>query len=306
MSKIGIGSFAVAALLFSLAVGGLASAIHYRFSPAGEFPGSSYTVPLGDSITNIVGYYIYQGGQFGYVQTSVTSSHTPFLSLQPPGGWFSFAGGVNALGAVVGGYCVPPQQCNCPETMHGFSYSNGAYKTIDYPGAASTGAYGISDPGQIVGGYCDSTSTCAQSLIPTQHAFVENNGTFKELDYPGAQATQAYGINKAGTVVGIYEINNDGPHSFLYQNGQYKNIDFPGAVSTHASAINNKGIVAGYYEQANAHTLGFVYQSGQFYPVSYPGASGTSAAGINDKDVIVGVWAPPMGLVNTFKAVPVR
>jgi probable HAF family extracellular repeat protein len=307
MRTIRIDRFVVAVSLFLVAATGFATTIQYRFSPAGEFPGAFETVPLADSLTEIVGYYnVSPGGQFGYAQTPLEGSHIPFLSLQPPGAGSAFASGVNMHGVVVGGSCVPPQECHYPQTTNGFLYTNGTYKAIDYPGAESTGAYGINDLGQIVGGYCLTVTVCGATLGPTDHGFLDSNGTFTSLDYPGAQATQANAINKAGTVVGTYEVNNDAGHSFLYQNGQYKNIDFPQALITYACAINNKGVVAGYYQLVNAPVMGFVYRAGQFSTVSIPQGHGTSPAGINDKGILVGVWAPPRGNVLAFKAVPVR
>jgi len=300
--------FAATGLAFLAAAAFAAKTIQYNFSSGGEFPGAPLTIPLADSLTQVVGYYVVSpgpDGQFGYIQTPFGRSHTHFLSLQPPGGWFAFASGVNAHGVVVGGSCVPPQQCHYPETTNGFSYSNGVYTTINYPGAESTGAFGINDLGQIVGGYCLTVSVCGSTLGVTDHGFLDNSGTFSSLDYPGAQATQAYAINNMGTIVGTYEVNNDQGHSFFYQNGQYKNIDFPGALLTHASAINNKGVVAGYYELPTAQVLGFIYNKGQFYTVMHPGPY-TGLSGINDRDIIVGLYSPPMGLQLTFKGVPVK
>jgi probable HAF family extracellular repeat protein len=298
---------AAAILALFVTVVGLASTVKYRFSSAGEFPGAWETLPEAASLTHIVGYYnVSPGGQFGYVQARLQNSHLPFLNLQPPGDWFSFAAGVNNRGVVVGGSCVPPQQCNYPQTTNGFSYSNGTYTTIDYPGSMSTGAYGINDSGQVVGGYCLTVPVCGSTLGVTDHGFLDSNGTFSSIDYPGAQATQAYAINNMGTIVGTYEVNNDQGHSFLYQSGQYENIDFPGAALTHASAINNKGVVAGYYELPSTQVLGFVYSAGHFESVNYPPSHGTSVTGINYNGVLVGVWAPAEGHVIAFKAIPVR
>jgi len=310
MIRKGFGLSAVVALLALLAAATFgAKILQYKFSSAGEFPGAPLTIPLADSLTQIAGYYIVSpgpDGQFGYVQTALEKSRTPFLSLQPPGGWFAFAAGVNNHGIVVGGSCVPPQQCNYPETTNGFSYSNGVFTAINYPGALSTGAFGINDLGQIVGGYCLTVTVCGQSQIATDHGFLDSNGTFTELDYPGARNTQAMAINKTGVIVGEYDDPiTGGPHSFLYQNGQYKIIDFPGALSTHASAINNAGVVAGYYELPTAQVLGFIYNKGQFYTVMHLGPS-TGLSGINDRDIIVGTYSPPIGLQLTFKGVPIK
>jgi hypothetical protein len=85
---------------------------HYRFSPAGNFPGAIYSVPLGVSLTHIVGWYyereIADSAEPSYVQTGRS-----FRKVQPFGSGTSYLTAINAKGVAVGGFFTPG--CN-PET----------------------------------------------------------------------------------------------------------------------------------------------------------------------------------------------
>jgi probable HAF family extracellular repeat protein len=119
---------------------------------------------------------------------------------------------------VAGGYCSPG--CTYPASQHGYIWDHGTFTTIDYPGAMSTAVYGINDRGQIVGGFCPTNNVCGVNILnPTAHAFLDDQGTFMQLDYPGAADTQANAINNAEQIVGTYGTTT-APHSFLYQNGK--------------------------------------------------------------------------------------
>jgi probable HAF family extracellular repeat protein len=289
--------------------GGLAPAanIHYVFSPAGNYPGAAETAPLAANLAQIVGYYASATAGGAYIQTVGESASTPFLAFAPADSENSYASGINAHGVVAGGYCILPQGCSYPQSQHGFTWTQGIFTTIDYPGATSGGAYGINDLGQIVGGFCNTGNVCGGTILnPTAHAFLDDHGTFTELDYPGAYETQANAINNAGQIAGVYNDITGGPNSFVYQNGVYTNIDDPNAVWTNATAINNHGVAAGYYADSNLRTHGFLYQNGRFTTVDHPNAGGTSLSGINDDGFLVGNWFHTNGVPDTFKAIPVR
>jgi uncharacterized membrane protein len=154
-----------------------------------------------------------------------------------------------------------------------------------------------------VGGYCPGINSCPGGINqPSTHGFLDDNGVFTSLDYPGAQQTQALAIDNFGAIVGIYLINLTGPHAFLYQNGAYKNIDFPGA-ATWSGAVNNQGVVAGYYSGSTG-LHGFRFQNGVFTTIDVPGASTTSVTGISDSGEIVGVDAS-RGSTENFKGISV-
>jgi probable HAF family extracellular repeat protein len=303
MKKTFLAAVATCCSLVGLAA---AAKVHYRFSPAGNYPGAFETTPLAVNSAQIVGYYVNPGGSSpSYVQTLRDgAASTPFLAIAPPGSGTSYASVINSRGVVAGGYCTPG--CTYPASQHGYTWDHGIFTTIDYPGAMSTGAYGINDRGQIVGGFCTHSTVCGGSILnPTAHAFLDDHGTFTELDYPGSFETQANAINNVGQIVGTYGDLMGAPFSFLYQNGVYMAINYPGAVWTNATAINNHGVASGYYQDRQLNTHGFLYQKGKFTTVDHPNTNGTGLDGINDDGIIVGTWFPNGGYAN-FKGVPVR
>ena len=76
--------------------------------------------------------------------------HGSYATINFPGSSFTFAGGANASGNIVGIYT------DASGNGHGFLF-NGAYKSFDFPGAAFTEATGINPSGVIVGLYVDSS-----------------------------------------------------------------------------------------------------------------------------------------------------
>jgi len=275
---------------------------NYDFFPAGNFPGATYTVPLAVSQTHIVGnYQLPAAGTHGYVQTGRS-----FLGAEPSGSTSSYLSGMNRQGVAVGGYCTTPGGCNPEAGEHGYTYNfaTGKTTTIDSPmKRTATVAYGINDSGVIVGGYCPNAVSCPQGMSnPANDGFIDNGGVFTTLNFPSAQATSAFAVNDAGTVVGFYLINNTGPHAFLYQSGKFVNIDFPGSGYTLATAINNHGVVAGLFSSSTG-VHGFTYSNGAFTQVDKPGAVATGVTGISDLGELVGTFNKAIGQAN-FKAVP--
>jgi uncharacterized membrane protein len=76
--------------------------------------------------------------------------HGTYATINYPGSSFTFAGGANAEGNIVGIYT------DASGNSHGFLFSKGAYTSFDYPGASFTEATGINPSGVIVGLYVDS------------------------------------------------------------------------------------------------------------------------------------------------------
>jgi hypothetical protein len=77
--------------------------------------------------------------------------HSSYATITFPGSSFTFAGGANAEGNVVGVYA------DASGAGHGFLF-NGTYTSLDYPGAIFTEATGINPSGVIVGLYTDSAN----------------------------------------------------------------------------------------------------------------------------------------------------
>jgi hypothetical protein len=167
---------------------------------------------------------------------------------------------------------------------NGFVYSAGVFTDIIVPTAtAGTVAVGINNVGGVVGFFADNVGT---------HGFYYNGSTYQQLDYPGAAATLAFGINDNGkitlqvvttqnTVIGA--TTTDGIH--------YHQLNVPGAVTTAIHAINNHNQIAFTWTDAGGASHGSLYSQGQFYQIDVPGAAGgTHADGINNHADVVGLW----------------
>ena len=108
-----------------------------------------------------------------------------------------------------------------------------------------------------------------------QHGFLFNGRVFTNVDFPGAIATVAYGINTSGEIVGVY-YDSAGAHGFLLKKKAYSSINFPHASDTYVFGINDAGATAGEYQDASGATHGFTHSGGVFNRVDVPGAALTS------------------------------
>ena len=289
------------------------SAPHYVFKSAGNYPAAFQTFPDGANLSLIVGFFNpTTGNVHAYIQSGLPFSNGSvprFEVAEPANSFSSYLFSVNSEGIATGGYCRLGTGCNGGELFaaHGYTYaySSGAVTIIDYPGSMSTAAYGINDKGVVVGGFCPTRIECPIGLaLTSDHGFIDDDGVFTRLDFPGAGETTAFGINNSGTVVGIYA-NDVVQHSFSYENGVYTDMNFPGANWTDATAINDLGVIVGYYQDANFNVNGFMYYQGQWAQINVQPGNSTAVSGINAHNDLVGTWTPN-GRNGTFIAVPTK
>jgi len=136
------------------------------------------------------------------------------------------------------------------------------------------------------------------SPTSSTQAFVEPlrpaNLRFESIDYPGALATRALGINAQGVVVGSFDDNED-THGFVLENGTFKTIDVPGGSSTQIKCINARGEVVGFYYDSDSNLHGFYWFRGKFRTVDVPFSVETRAEGINNAGVISGEYVDEQG-----------
>src|SRR4051812_1310373 len=71
--------------------------------------------------------------------------------------------------------------------------------------------------------------------------------TFTTFDVPGATVTQAFGINDAGQIVGIFRGATGSTHGYLKDGATFTTIDVPGAITTEAHGINDAGQIVGWF-----------------------------------------------------------
>src|SRR5579875_774059 len=147
---------------------------------------------------------------------------------------FDTAGGINDSGQIV-------------ESNSSASYldSNGVITQVVAPGyQTSTLAYGINNSGQIVG---------ILGIVST-NGFLDTAGTFRSIDYPGAEDTEVQAINNRGQMVGVFAngLPNGGISFgyFLDDNGVFTQLAIPGEPNVHGSnalGINDAGQIVGAY-----------------------------------------------------------
>lgn len=63
-----------------------------------------------------------------------------------------------------------------------------------------------------------------------KHGFTYSSGVFKTINFPGVTSTEVHGINKYGTLVGLYTISPTGAATGFtrYDTGTFGRIAFPG------------------------------------------------------------------------------
>jgi probable HAF family extracellular repeat protein len=121
--------------------------------------------------------------------------------------------------------------------------------------------------------------------------------TFSTFDDPSAStgATNAFGINDTGQIVGSYRDPMNVFHGFLLSGGTYTPLTDPLATnSTTAVGINAAGQIVGRYHNGTG-THGFLYNGGIYSTLDVPSATLTAASGINSSGVVVGTYRNASG-----------
>lgn len=213
-----------------------------------------------------------------YSLSSAALANYTFTTIEYPGAIETSALGINDFGTVVGSYIDS-------NGWHGFLYNGVTYSSFDYPGLHA--ATGINNSGTIVG----------YDFSYPSHGFVKDGETYTSFDYPSAtQATQAWDINNAGTVVGVYNdltggnYNQTYVHGFLKTGETYTSFDYPDAFRTYALGINDSGTIVGYYDNTSGKQSGFVKNGDTYTSFAYPGADDTVFWDINNSGYIVGYY----------------
>lgn len=114
--------------------------------------------------------------------------------------------------------------------------------------------------------------------------------TFTTIDYPGAVATLAVGINAHCQIVGRYVDTSGNYHGYLLSDGNFTPIDIPGASATRPLGINLNGDIVGHYASQGQQERGFLLSDGLLNTIHFPDAARTVAVGINDNGVISGYY----------------
>ncbi len=139
---------------------------------------------------------------------------------------------------------------------HGFAYNleTRRFKMITVRGATSLTATAINNFGSAAGFYTNAKGATV-SFVQFHH------GRTFTIAFPGASATQAFGLNDQGEVVGAYTIgtgDNAVSHGFTWMNGKFTTVNYPAASSTTINGVNDEGDIVGFYTDAKGNTDGFL------------------------------------------------
>jgi hypothetical protein len=198
-----------------------------------------------------------------------------FIPYDVPGSTTTSLTAVNDEGTFIGTF-VDRQ-----DHRHGFSQGHRDFDIIDDPDfpPGTTGPEGINDLGDIVGLIYDSgdpTDTTAS------HGFYLHEHHFRTIDYPGATATQVYGINDFGVMSGFFSDTGGTIHGFTLCNGHFTPFDVPGAIDTFGVRINDFGVVTVQYVTPDDVNHSAIDVYGHYVPADVPGAVASHILGINN------------------------
>lgn len=138
-------------------------------------------------------------------------------------------------------------------------------------------------------------ATCLITMLLLTGVYAQNGNPglqpcgFTVIQFPGAQETDASGINNQGTIVGSYTDVNFKVHGFILSNNQFTSVDFPTAVSTGLVAINNRGQILGTASVPSANApQSFILENGKFTTLNFPGTPSNAITAFNDFDEFSG------------------
>jgi uncharacterized membrane protein len=131
--------------------------------------------------------------------------------------------------------------------------------------------------------------------LATSGSAVGRSLAFTTIDFPGAIATNAQGINAQGEIVGGYTDTAGRSHGYLLSGGQFQSIDVPNSRATLARGIGPGGDIVGSYvrqvEPTGVPAHGFLLNNrGEFSPVDYPGHINTIPQRILADGTILGCY----------------
>jgi probable HAF family extracellular repeat protein len=192
-----------------------------------DVTGASFTQPLAiDAGGNIVGRFcrttvtvcVMTTGPDADTHGFLRTAEGEFFVVDVPGAFWTSAWKINPSGQIVGAYQ------SADGKRHLFQVSmcgllsdpgNPPFSTIDFPEDVDPLLEngGINAWGDMVATYCD-TAPC-EFVSTNPHGILLSRGELDTIDFPGAAATGAFGINAAGDIVGVYVDADSTPHAFL-------------------------------------------------------------------------------------------
>ena len=185
-----------------------------------------YSVP--NSTGTILSKRNLNGTTVGYYTTGINGTlpaagliltSSSYATLKFPGAANTFLTGINKWNSIVG------SAADSGGVYQGFKYNNGKFTSIKFPGAFSTSATAINDNGVIIGNYVNGNLENpsqgfmlkngvykALNFVPSDinnsgamvagNSIIFSNGTVKTVHAPNSSATNLFGTNDLGVVIG--------------------------------------------------------------------------------------------------------
>lgn len=108
---------------------------------------------------------------------------------------------------------------------HGYLASKDTFAPFDFPFSIATNVWDLSPAGELAGVYTDTAKKAHGFVLKLDDSLltfginpqfgVSGSFSFESVDFPGATATRAFGINAHGTVVGSYTDAGAKTHGYL-------------------------------------------------------------------------------------------
>lgn len=121
--------------------------------------------------------------------------------------------------------------------------------------------------------------------------------TFGLIDFPRSTASNAFGLNSKGDIVGGYGPIPPWPAAYWETTGYwlkgntYRTLAYPGAAYSAPYSINDKRVIVGFYDMVGDQNFrGYQYKGGEFTNIDYPGATVTGPVAINNAGEITGLY----------------
>jgi hypothetical protein len=190
------------------------------------------------ALNSDIGFYL-KGGKFHKVTFPTGNvSNPPVNQLL----------GINNTGMAVGFFLDALGQA------HAYRYNTRSHKfaMLNIKNSGNSTATSISSSGTIAGFFTNSGGRLVGFLL-------HPSGQVVTVSRPGADVTQAFGVNKSGLVVGAYTIGSS-TFGFTWQSGRgFRTVSDPNGVgSTIVNGVNNAGDLVGFYTDRNGITNGML------------------------------------------------
>lgn len=220
-----------------------------------NFPGAAQTQVTGiDNNGDTVGFWVDdQGANHGFYALPGAKPHTvDFPTNDNATPRVDQLLGINDSGIAVGFYT------DGKGTNHGFAYNIAKHhaKPIHVAGDSNVTAAGVNSANDVAGFATNSGGT-------TEAFLLRSDGKLYRLSFPGASATQAFGVNDGDEVVGDYTVgsgNSATTHGFVWAPGfGFQTVEDPNGVgATTINGVNDRGTLVGFYTDSAGNTDGLV------------------------------------------------